>query len=286
MDSDVRDRSALLTVLTTEHFTLQGARSGTITESLGRTTIYLGSLSASLVADALVLQGGSAVDDFRLFALVILPALVFLGTVTFVRVLETGIEDAIYAQAINRIRQYYLELAGDDARYFLSGETTTYKGVSRTWACPHPPGARSSASRASSLSSTAWSRAPSAALRSTSSPLAPLAHRRWGARCSCDDRPLPGRKGPLRSGDGKVHAAVSICARRSRRPWRVVEHADPSVFASRPRAGRAQAVGARQRTTPIGERSDERKCQSHCSLASALDGDHHEQPEEERSASR
>jgi len=97
MEPDVRDRSALLTVLTTEHFTLQGARSGTITESLGRSTIYLGSLSASLVALALVLQGGSATDDFRLFALVIFPALVFLGTVTFVRVLETGIEDAIYA---------------------------------------------------------------------------------------------------------------------------------------------------------------------------------------------
>jgi len=96
MEPDVRDRSALLTVLTTEHFTLQGSRSGTITESLGRTTIYLGSLSASLVALALVFRGGTAMDDFRLFALVVLPALVFLGTVTFVRVLETGIEDAIY----------------------------------------------------------------------------------------------------------------------------------------------------------------------------------------------
>jgi hypothetical protein len=128
MEPDVRDRSALLTALTTEHFTLQGARSGTITESLGRSTIYLGSLSASLVALALVIQGDSAVDDFRLFALVILPALVFLGTVTFVRVLETGIEDAIYVQAINRIRHYYLELAGDDARYFTLGGNDDIQG--------------------------------------------------------------------------------------------------------------------------------------------------------------
>ena len=56
MEPDFRDRSALLTTLTTEHFTLQSARSGTITESLGRTTIYLGSLSASLVTLALVFQ--------------------------------------------------------------------------------------------------------------------------------------------------------------------------------------------------------------------------------------
>src|SRR5918994_2684237 len=45
MDTAPRDRGALLTALTTEHFALQGARSATITESLGRSTIYLGSLS-------------------------------------------------------------------------------------------------------------------------------------------------------------------------------------------------------------------------------------------------
>ena len=129
MEPDGRDPGALLTVLTTEHFTLQGARSGTITESLGRTTIYLGSLSASLVALALVVQGGSAVDDFRLFALVILPALICLGSVTFVRVVETGIEDAIYALAINRIRHYYLELAGGDARYFVLGGNDDTQGA-------------------------------------------------------------------------------------------------------------------------------------------------------------
>src|SRR5688572_5341755 len=104
-----RDRGALLTALTTEHFTLQSARSATITESLGRSTIYLGSLSASLVALAFIAQGESTAADFRFFALLILPGLFFLGTVTFVRIVETGIEDATYAQAINRIRRYYLE---------------------------------------------------------------------------------------------------------------------------------------------------------------------------------
>ena len=50
VEPNARDRSGPLTALTTEHFTLQGIRSGTITESLGRSTTYLGSLSASLVA--------------------------------------------------------------------------------------------------------------------------------------------------------------------------------------------------------------------------------------------
>jgi hypothetical protein len=129
MDPAPRDRGALLTALTTEHFTLQGARAATITESLGRSTIYLGSLSASLVAFALIAQGESTVIDFRLFALLILPGLFFLGTVTFVRIVETGIEDATYAQAINRIRGYYLELAGEDARYFALGANDDMEGV-------------------------------------------------------------------------------------------------------------------------------------------------------------
>ena len=129
MDPASRDRGALLTVLTTEHCTLQGARSATITESLGRSTIYLGSLSASLVALAFIAQGESTVADFRFFALLILPGLFFLGTVTFVRIVETGIEDATYAQAINRIRRYYLELAGEDARYFTLGGNDDMEGV-------------------------------------------------------------------------------------------------------------------------------------------------------------
>ena len=117
-----------MSALTTEHFTLQGARSALITESLGRTTICLGSLSATLVALALVRQGNAA-EDFRLFALVVLPALVFLGAVTFVRLLENTITDTIYVMAINRIRHYYLEVAGAHGRYFVLGGHDDLEGA-------------------------------------------------------------------------------------------------------------------------------------------------------------
>jgi hypothetical protein len=127
--ADASDRDQLLVALTTEHVSLQSARSATVTESVGRSMIYLGSLSATLVALALVAQSESTVDDFRVCALLVLPTLVFLGTVTFVRIVETGIEDAIYAQAIGRIRHYYLELAGDDARYFLLGGRDDMEGA-------------------------------------------------------------------------------------------------------------------------------------------------------------
>jgi hypothetical protein len=110
----------LLTALTTEHFTLQGARSQTVSESSARSALYLGSVSSGLVALGFVGQftGGTG-ELFDVFALVILPTLFFLGLFTFVRLVESSIEDIRYGRAINRIRHYYLELAGDESRYFL-----------------------------------------------------------------------------------------------------------------------------------------------------------------------
>ena len=44
------DPQQLLTALTTEHFTLQGARSQTVSESASRASLYLFSVSSTLVA--------------------------------------------------------------------------------------------------------------------------------------------------------------------------------------------------------------------------------------------
>jgi hypothetical protein len=43
-------RPAAVTFVTTEHFTLQTARAAMIAESTGRATMFLGSVSAGLVA--------------------------------------------------------------------------------------------------------------------------------------------------------------------------------------------------------------------------------------------
>ena len=114
-------RQALLTALTTEHFTLQGARSQTVSESAGRSSLYLISVSSTLIALGFVSQASGGGDAFQLFALTALPTLFVLGLFTFVRLVESSVEDVLYGRAINRIRHYYLELAGEDARYFLLG---------------------------------------------------------------------------------------------------------------------------------------------------------------------
>jgi hypothetical protein len=117
--SEQGERPGFLQALTTEHFTLQTARAVTINESNGRTALYLGSLSSTLIALALVAQRSGADDVFVVFALTALPAVLFLGLVTHVRVLQSLVEDIIYARAINRIRHYYTEIDPARAHYFL-----------------------------------------------------------------------------------------------------------------------------------------------------------------------
>jgi hypothetical protein len=114
------DPVQLLTALTTEHFTLQGARSQTMSETSARASIYMYSVSSVLVALGFVSQvADGAGGVFDVFALTVLPAVYFLGCATYVRLVECGAEDLRYGMAINRIRGYYKELAGDRADLFL-----------------------------------------------------------------------------------------------------------------------------------------------------------------------
>ena len=66
---------------------------------------------------------------FEVFALTVLPTLYLLGVFTFVRVVECGAEDYRYGVAINRIRHYYKQLAGSEARLFLLSGHDDGRGV-------------------------------------------------------------------------------------------------------------------------------------------------------------
>jgi hypothetical protein len=113
------DRQALLTTLTTEHFTLAGARSATISESGSRAALYMGAVSSTLIALGFIAQVSEVGDAFDLFALAVLPTLFALGLFTFVRTVQSSVEDMLYGRAINRIRAYYLEIAGPQAHWFM-----------------------------------------------------------------------------------------------------------------------------------------------------------------------
>lgn len=123
------DRQELLTALTTEHFTLQGARSQTMSEISSRATLYIGSISSTLVALGFIGQISEVGDAFRVFALTVLPTLYLLGAFTFVRLVECSLEDFRYGLAINRIRAYYLQVAGDQAQLFMLSGHDDGQGV-------------------------------------------------------------------------------------------------------------------------------------------------------------
>lgn len=127
--ADEAQDQALLTTLTTEHFTLQGARSQTVSESAARSSMYLFSVSSTLVALGFVSQVSQGGEVFQLFALTVLPTLFFLGLFTFVRLVQSSIEDLRYGRAINRIRHYYLERSAEGARYFLMDAYDDPRGV-------------------------------------------------------------------------------------------------------------------------------------------------------------
>jgi len=105
--------------LTTEHFTLQTARSATIADSSSRAGLFMTTVSTSLIALAFVGQMSQAGTAFNAFALVLLPTLFFLGLVTFQRVLQSAIADAVFARGINRIRHFYTEIAPLTGKYLI-----------------------------------------------------------------------------------------------------------------------------------------------------------------------
>src|SRR5262249_27891647 len=110
---------AVVTVMTTEHFVLQTARSAGISEVNGRAGFYLAAVSSGLIALAFIGQLSRLGTAFYVFGLVLLPTLAFVGVTTFERALRNGVEDVQLAGRINRIRQFYFDVAPQVSRYLL-----------------------------------------------------------------------------------------------------------------------------------------------------------------------
>ena len=113
--SETDANSALLSALTTEHYVLQAAASSTISEAAARSSLYVFSLSSSLVAMGFMSQSP---DVFLPFVAAVLPAVFVLGLFSVVRLVDTAIENMLYLAGIARIRGYYRTLAPDAAQYF------------------------------------------------------------------------------------------------------------------------------------------------------------------------
>ena len=131
---DGNPRPAAVTFATTEHFTLQGARASTIAESTGRASMFLFSVSGGLVALGLIATASRVGTAFYTFGLVLLPALAFVGLVTFERALQSGIEDLGYARRIALLRGYYFDEAPELTPYLMSVPEPDRLNVLGLWA--------------------------------------------------------------------------------------------------------------------------------------------------------
>jgi hypothetical protein len=113
---DESDReAAFLAALGNEYFVLQSAASTTVSESSTRASLYVLSLSSTLVALGFVSQSE---DAFGPFLAVVIPTLFVLGVFTTVRLVDTGVQNVSYLRSMAQIRRYWAGLAPDASQFF------------------------------------------------------------------------------------------------------------------------------------------------------------------------
>jgi hypothetical protein len=117
------------TFLSTEHWGLLGTRSMVWNEAFSRVSTFLNALSASVVALALVADATGFDRSFRVFALILLPMIFFLGLATYVRVTQINLEDVFMVAAMNRLRHAYIVHAPELEPYFTTGWRDDAAGV-------------------------------------------------------------------------------------------------------------------------------------------------------------
>jgi len=121
-----------LQILASEHANLASTRSMVWSEVFSRAAMYLTTLSAAIVALALVSQNSGLRDQFGGFALLVLPLVLFVGVATVVRLNTSNSLDAAFVIGMNRIRARYLALAPELGPVFVMGVTDDPAGVGTT----------------------------------------------------------------------------------------------------------------------------------------------------------
>lgn len=124
--------SLRLQILSTERWSLLASRSLAWNESFSRAGMFLTTLTGATVALALVAQASAFGEAFTLFALVILPVVLFIGVATWIRLGVSNYHEAQCVIGMNRIRAAYLELAPDLERYFVMSAHDDLRGIGIT----------------------------------------------------------------------------------------------------------------------------------------------------------
>jgi hypothetical protein len=120
-------------LLATEHWSLLATRSTTWSEVMSRISIHLTVSSAALVVLALVAQATGFGGPFRVLSIGLASAVLVLGTLTGLRVLNASNDDAGLIIGMNRLRAAYLDLDPGLSGYLVTSPYDDQSGVMATY---------------------------------------------------------------------------------------------------------------------------------------------------------
>jgi hypothetical protein len=133
-------------ILAAEHWSLLASRSLIWNEAMSRATVFLTTLSASIIALALLADATGFGSQTTSLALVLLPIVFFLGITAYARLVQINTEEFELVLAMNRLRHAYLHIEPGLERYFSTGHHDDERGLiasymldgpSRRWLLVH-----------------------------------------------------------------------------------------------------------------------------------------------------
>jgi hypothetical protein len=117
--TDLTDQR-VIQILSTEHWSLLGARSLAYNEAFTRGGMFLTFLSASLVALALFNTAMSFGGDFLVVAAIVLAFDFIIGLTTYGRIIGANVDDLRAVHGMARIRHAYTQIAPPATPYFTT----------------------------------------------------------------------------------------------------------------------------------------------------------------------
>jgi hypothetical protein len=122
-----------LQILTTEHWSLLSTRALSWDEAFARAGMFLSAVTGAVFALSLVARVTRFGSEFVVFALLVLPVILFIGVATFRRLIEINREDVRWVIGMNRLRHAYLEAAPELRPYFVAGTSDDEPGIMTTF---------------------------------------------------------------------------------------------------------------------------------------------------------
>src|SRR5688572_17774488 len=135
------DDPRVLTILSTEHWSLLSGRSLAYNEAFTRGGMFLTFLSMSFVALALLAQGMSFGEQFLTIAAIVLAFDFVVALTTYARIIGANLDDLRAVHGMARIRHGYTQIAPVTLPYFTAATHDDPASILAAYGSPPSSGA-------------------------------------------------------------------------------------------------------------------------------------------------